>query len=112
MNVILDNLTLICYILSTLCHWLFMASRKRGLLRYAIGTACAGFIVHTVFLSVEAWRVGPLLFSEVQRAMAFFSWTVVLVYLIAEAATRIRALGSFLMPMALLVLVPGLAIPS
>jgi ABC-type uncharacterized transport system permease subunit len=30
---------------------------------------------------------------------------------IAEAATRIRALGSFLIPMAVLALVPGLAIP-
>ena len=98
MNVILDNLTLFCYILSTLFHWLLMASRKRTLLPYAVGAACVGFLVHTGYLSVEVARVGSLLFSEVQGATALFSWAVVLAYLIAEVATRIRALGSFLMP--------------
>jgi ABC-type transport system involved in cytochrome c biogenesis permease subunit len=111
MNVILDNLTLFCYILSTLFHWLFMASRKRALLLYAIGAACVGFVLHTGYLSVEASRIGPLLFSEVQGATTFFSWAVVLVYLITEAVTRIRALGSFLIPMALLALLLGLALP-
>ncbi len=111
MNVILDNLTLFCYILSTLFHWLFMASRKRTLLPYAIGAACVGFMVHTGYLVVEASRAGPLLFSEVQGATAFFSWAVVLVYLITEAVTRMRALGSFAIPMALFALVLGSAIP-
>jgi ABC-type transport system involved in cytochrome c biogenesis permease subunit len=111
MNVILDNLTLFCYILSTLFHWLFMASRKRLLLLSAIGTACVGFMLHTGYLSVEAWRLGSLLFSEVYGATAFFSWAIVLAYLITEAVTRVRALGSFLIPIALLALVLGLAIP-
>jgi ABC-type uncharacterized transport system permease subunit len=61
---------------------------------------------------LEAARVGSLLFSEAQGATAFFSWTVVLAYLIAEAATRIRALGSFLLPMALFTLLLGVAIPQ
>lgn len=112
MNVILDNLTLFCYILSTLFHWLFLASRKRTLLPYAIGAACVGFIVHTGYLSVEALRAGPLLFSEVQGATTFFSWAVVLVYLITEAVTRMRALGSFAIPIALFALVLGLAVPT
>src|SRR5918992_741505 len=104
MNVILDNLTLFCYILSTLFHWLSMASRTRALLPYAIEAACIGFVVHTGYLSVEASRVGPLLFSAAYGATAFFSWAVVLGYLITEAVTRMRALGSFLIPIALFAL--------
>jgi ABC-type uncharacterized transport system permease subunit len=111
MNVILDNLTLFCYILSTLFHWLFMASRKRPLLRGAIGAAGVGFILHTGYLSVEASRLGSLLFSGVHGATTFFSWAVVFVYFITEAVTRVRALGSFLIPIALLAMVVGLAIP-
>jgi cytochrome c-type biogenesis protein CcsB len=111
MHVILDNLTLFCYIMSTLFHWLYMASRNRTLLPYAVGAACIGFLLHTGYLSVEVSRVGSLPFAEVQGATAFFSWTVVLAYLIAELATGIRALGSFLMPIALFALLLGLAIP-
>jgi ABC-type transport system involved in cytochrome c biogenesis permease subunit len=111
MNVILDNLTLFCYILSTLFHWLALASEKRLLLRWALGAACVGFALHTAYLGVEASRAGVLLFSEVYGAVAFFSWTVILVYVIAEALTRIQALGSFLVPIALLVLLVGLALP-
>jgi cytochrome c-type biogenesis protein CcsB len=111
MTVILDNLTLFCYILSTLFHWLALASQKRLLLRWAFGAACIGFVLHTGYLSVEASQAGVLRFSEVYGASAFFSWTVLLVYVIAEALTRIRILGSFLVPIALLALVLGLALP-
>jgi ABC-type uncharacterized transport system permease subunit len=111
MIIILDNLTLFCYLLSTLFHWLFMASRKRTLLPYAIGAACVGFALHTGYLVVEASRIGLLLFSEVQGTTAFFSWTLVLVYLITQAVTRVRALGSFLLPLAILALLLGLAVP-
>jgi cytochrome c-type biogenesis protein CcsB len=111
MHVILDNLALFCYILSTLFHWLFMGFRKRTLLLWAQGAACVGFVVHTGYLSVEVARAGPLLISEVHRATAFFSWTIMLAYLVAEALTRIRALGSFLVPISLLALIMGLALP-
>ena len=63
MNVILDNLTLFCYILSTLFHWLLMAARKHTLLPYAVGAACVGFLVHTGYLSLEVSRIGSMLFS-------------------------------------------------
>jgi ABC-type uncharacterized transport system permease subunit len=111
MNVILDNLTLFCYILSALFHWLSLAARQRALLRWAVGAACLGFMLHTAYLGAEAARVGALLFSGVHGATAFFSWAVVLVYVIAEALTRIPALGSFLVPIAALTLVVGLALP-
>lgn len=112
MNVILDNLALFCYILSTLFHWLFMASRKRTLLLWAQGAAYIGFVGHTGYLGVEVARAGPLLISEMHGATVFFSWTVMFVYLIAEALTRIRALGSFLVPIALLTLLMSLALPA
>src|ERR671938_830274 len=111
MNVILDNLTLFCYILSTLFHWLFLVPRQQTLLLWAHRAACVGFVLHSGYISVEASRTGPLLFSEVHGATALFSWTVMLVYLIAEAFTRIHALGSFLVPIALLALALGLALP-
>jgi hypothetical protein len=47
----------------------------------------------------------------VQGVAAFFSWTVVLAYLIAEVAMRIPALGSFVLPIVLLAMLLGLAIP-
>ena len=55
--------------------------------------------------------LGSCCSSEVQGTTAFFSWTLVLVYLITQAVTRMRALGSFLLPLALLALLLGLAVP-
>lgn len=111
MSLVLDTLTLFCYVLSTLFHWLFLASRKRALFQGAVGAAWGGFVVHTGYLSVEAWQAGPLLFSTLPGATRFFSWTVVLVYVMAEGFTHIRALGSFLMPIGLLALLLGLVLP-
>lgn len=111
MSLVLDSLALLCYVLSTLFHWLFLASRKRVVFWGALGAACVGFAIHTWDLSMEIARAGPLLFSEFTGATRFFSWTVVLVYLIAEGFTRIRALGSFLVPIGSLALLLGLALP-
>ncbi|MBI3329780.1 MAG: cytochrome c biogenesis protein CcsA [Nitrospinae bacterium] len=111
MSLILDTLTLFCYVLSTLFHWMFLGSRKRMFFLGALGAAGVGFVIHTGYLSMEALKAGPLVFSELQGATRFFSWTVVLVYSIAEGLTRIRALGSFLVPIGLLALLLGLALP-
>jgi len=111
MSLLLDTLTLLCYVLSSLCHWLFLALRKRVLFLAAVGAACGGFAVHTGYLGREAWQAGPWLFSTLPGATRFFSWTVVLVYVIAQSCTGARALGSFLMPIALLVLLLGLVLP-
>ncbi|MBI3327472.1 MAG: cytochrome c biogenesis protein CcsA [Nitrospinae bacterium] len=111
MSLILATLTLFCYVLSTLAHWLFFSSRKRVFFRSALGVAWLGFVIHTSYLSMEGLKAGPLVFSELQGATRFFSWTVVLVYLIAEGFTRIRALGSFLLPIGLLALLLGLVLP-
>lgn len=111
MRLILDTLILFCYVLSTLCHWLFFASRKRVFFLCALATAWAGFVLHTGYLSMEALKAGPLVFSDLYGATRFFSWTVVLVYVIAEGFTRIRALGSFLVPIGLMALLLGLVFP-
>ena len=73
------------------------------------GALAAGFIAHTVALLLRwkaAYAVGydhpPL--TNFYESLIFFSWTIILLYLIMEWRTRTRILGLFVVPVAFLCL--------
>src|SRR5256885_7411372 len=47
-----------------------------------------------------------------RSAMSFFSWALVLVFLVVELRHRIHVLGSFILPLALLSLLSAAALPK
>ena len=110
MNVILDNLTLFCYILE---HVVPLAvdgfSETHAVTVRHWSCVCRVSFAYRISQRGSS-RVGPLLFSEVQGATAFFSWTLVLVYLITECHAHTCA-GVLLDPDSILALLLGLAIP-
>jgi cytochrome c-type biogenesis protein CcsB len=75
--------------------------------RLASGAIGFGFAAHTMGLAirwVESYRMGmghaPL--SNFYESLIFFSWTIVLLYVIFEWRIRHRSLGVFVVPLAFL----------
>ena len=67
----------------------------------------AGFALHTAALLLR-WKIsydlgiGHAPLSNFYESLVFFSWSILLVYLLIEWRTRTRSLGAFLMPVAFL----------
>jgi cytochrome c-type biogenesis protein CcsB len=67
----------------------------------------AGFALHTAALLLR-WKIsydlgiGHAPLSNFYESLVFFSWSILLVYLLIELRTRTRSLGAFLMPVAFL----------
>jgi cytochrome c-type biogenesis protein CcsB len=67
----------------------------------------AGFLLHTAALLLR-WKIsydlgiGHAPLSNFYESLVFFSWSILLVYLLIEFRTRTRSLGAFLMPVAFL----------
>ncbi|GFO60282.1 c-type cytochrome biogenesis protein CcsB [Geomonas silvestris] len=104
---LLFNVTTIAYLVSMLVFFAFLASRVEKLGTLGSLTALAGLVLQTGAIGLR-WResyqmgVGHAPLSNLYESVVFFSWTIVLIYLLLDLRYRYRVIGAFVMPFALL----------
>jgi cytochrome c-type biogenesis protein CcsB len=104
---LLFNLTTIAYLVSMLFFFVFLAVRLKALGLLGSGAAFFGLALHSVAIGFR-WResyllgVGHAPLSNLYESVVFFSWTIVLIYLLLDLKYRYRVIGAFVMPFALL----------
>jgi len=107
-SVILSYITFI-YFFSFLFYLLMMVMGKHALGRTATTITLTGLAGHTLGLIlrwIESYQLGighaPL--SNLYESLIFFSWAIILLYLIVEWRIRNRSIGTFVTPLAFLAL--------
>ena len=104
---LLFNLTTFAYLISMLLFFAFLASRVSTLGLLGSAVAFFGLVVQSVAIGLR-WResyvmgVGHAPLSNLYESVVFFSWTIVLIYLLLDLRYRYRVIGAFVMPFALL----------
>jgi cytochrome c-type biogenesis protein CcsB len=95
------------YLLAALLYILSMARKAPVWGRAATAAAVSGFGAQTLALLLrwrESYRIGighaPL--SNLYESLIFFSWAIIMFYLLVERRTRSRSFGAFVMPIAFL----------
>ncbi|MGQ0555967.1 MAG: cytochrome C assembly family protein [Nitrospiraceae bacterium] len=104
--------TMILYFVATMSFLAYLLRRSEALSNVSLAITAAGFISHTVALvirMVEVSSTAPPSFSD---ALSFFSWMIILVFVLVEFRHRIHVLGSFMVPLALVSLVSSAALPE
>ena len=79
---------------------MFLVKQHRWVFRYSHWLLAAGFACHTVFIALRYAALGSAPILNLQSALAFFSWCIVLAYLVFERRFKLRILGSFAAPLA------------
>ncbi|NGZ08711.1 MAG: c-type cytochrome biogenesis protein CcsB [Nitrospira sp. LK70] len=105
-------ITLVLYIVATVSFLSYSLRRSEALSNVSLGMTAAGFVSHTVALVLRiagASSSAPPSFSD---ALSFFSWMIILVFLVVEFRHRIHVLGSFMVPLALVSLISAAALPE
>jgi len=95
------------YFLATLLFLIFLISRRPLLSILSVGVTALGFAGHTAVLVGEAAASGALPVATLEQALAFVAWALVLVFLAVELRYRLHVLGSFVLPLAFLLLLPA-----
>jgi len=104
---LLFNAATIAYLLSMLLFFAFLASRVTTLGLLGSVSAFLGLAVQSVAIGLR-WResylmgVGHAPLSNLYESVVFFSWTIVLIFLLLDLRYRYRVIGAFVMPFALL----------
>ncbi len=105
----LFNIVTIGYFASMILFIIFLAVRNRTLA--VIATVCAylGFAAHTAGIGLRWYESYQLLgeagrapLSNLYESVVFFSWTILLIYLLIDLKYKQRAVGAFVVPFAFL----------
>jgi cytochrome c-type biogenesis protein CcsB len=103
-------ITKVCYVLSAGLYLVFLFTRVRHLNRAALAVLIIGAVAHPVGM---AWRMviaGHPPLTNLFETINFFTWVIVMIYLVTEFKYRLDILGSFIMPLVCLILL--VAAPS
>ncbi len=108
-NAQLFVLAIFIYLFSSILYFVNFINRNKLTARIAVWSAFAGLICHTLALilrTAASYRmgIGQPPFTNLYSSMVFFSWSIVLIYLIFEKKYNYQALGVFIMPIAFLIL--------
>jgi len=111
------NVSMVIYFISFLGYLVLTASRKKTLGTLSTSLLTIGFILHSgglCFRWIETHRTGygyiPL--SNMYESLIFFSWTIVLVYLLLEFKYQQKIIGVFVTPFAFLAIAFTSIIPG
>jgi len=92
------QIAMLFYLVSFLFYLIATVSKRAFAGKMAFWTILVGFLIHLAGLLVR-WResyltgYGYLPLANMYESLVFFSWTIVLIYLIADIRYRQRALG-------------------
>jgi cytochrome c-type biogenesis protein CcsB len=102
----LFNITMILYMVSTCIFFAFLASRNKAVGLAGTYAALFGFLVQTAAIGLR-WKEsydqghGHAPLSNLFESVVFFSWTIILIYLLIDFKYKYRAVGFFVVPFAL-----------
>ncbi|TAJ22674.1 MAG: c-type cytochrome biogenesis protein CcsB [Nitrospirae bacterium] len=104
--------TMVLYLVGTAFFLAYLLRRSEALSKVSLIVTGIGFLAHTIALLTKMMGADHAPLTSVHEAMSFFSWALVLVFLIVEVRHRIPVLGSFILPLALISLISAAALPK
>jgi len=111
MNVVFFEITLLLYFLSTTLFLIQLSGWWEKGAQASFAVAGAGFLCHTLALVSRMVEAGHIPLTSMHEALSFFSWALVLVFLVIELRYQVHILGSFILPLAFISLISSAAFP-
>ena len=110
-NIFFFKAALGIYFLGMVSFLYFLVNRNAKPPRLSFALTGLGFLIHTVALIVRTAEATYIPITNLHEAMAFFSWALVLAFLLIEYKYRIYVLGSFVLPVTFISLISSATLP-
>jgi cytochrome c-type biogenesis protein CcsB len=104
--------TMALYFAAAVCFLAYLLRPSEVLSNVSLGMTATGFASHTIALGARMSGATEVSLPGFQEALSFFSWVLILVFLVVEFRHRLHVLGSFILPLALVSLVSAAALPE
>ncbi|NKB81610.1 MAG: c-type cytochrome biogenesis protein CcsB [Nitrospirales bacterium] len=111
MTVLFFRFTLVLYFTGILLSLGYLLRRSEILSKSALAVAGLGFLCHSFALAAQILGSDHVPLVSFHKAMSFFSWSLVLVFLVVATRQGLHILGTFILPLAFLALVSAAVFP-
>jgi len=112
LHLILFWATSAAYLLGTVANFIFIGTLRRRALTAATHSLSVGFGLHTVAILVRFFEMGHTPAVNRYDSLSLFAWVVVGAFLLMRAKFEIKALGAFLSPLALILVLAASVLPK
>jgi cytochrome c-type biogenesis protein CcsB len=112
MNALLFNSTLVIYAAATVFYLSYLVKPKETLGRVGHWLITIGFLVHCGFTLNRYLEAGHTPITNLHESLSFFSLSVVGIFILLKSRYKVFILGSFVTPLALLILATSAAFSS
>jgi cytochrome c-type biogenesis protein CcsB len=100
------------YLFGTLAYLAYVFSLKGVLSKIAAAIVSFGFASHTLAILTRYFEAGYTPVTNLYESLSFFAWMIIGLLLMANLKYKVQVLGSFLTPMALILMLFALALPK
>jgi cytochrome c-type biogenesis protein CcsB len=112
MAAVLFMVTMALYFAAATSFLAYVLRPSETLSNASLAMTATGFASHTIALGARMSGATEVSLPGFQEALSFFSWVLILVFLVVEFRHRLHVLGSFILPLALVSLVSAAALPE
>ncbi|MFQ5508613.1 MAG: inner membrane protein YpjD [Leptospirillia bacterium] len=102
MNVLLFELAMTAYLVVAVLFAVYLAGRREMLTRACLTGTVIGFLFHTAAIGSQWFHTGGFPVTNAYESASFFSWMLVLVFLLFDIRHKTHVLGAFVVPIAFL----------
>ncbi len=112
MSMVLSRFSLFLILLATGGFIVYILRQRKSGFVWSYRILVAGFVVLTLHLFREYWILGTMPVLTLKSALCFFAWIIIGVYLVFQLRFRLMILGSFVSPLAAILMILSSAMPG
>ena len=112
MNILFFKLASFLYLFGTLAYLAYILFLKEALSKIAATFVFIGFASHTLAILTRYAEAGHTPVTDLYESLSFFAWMIIGILLIVNLKYKVKVLGSFLTPIALILMVFAFALPK
>lgn len=112
MSELLFGTALVLILLATAGFIIYIVRQEKIAFTWAYRILLLGFIFHTVFLCYAYYHLGTAPVISFKSALSFFAWCITGVYLLFQLRFGLMVLGSFVAPLAAVMMIISVAVPG
>lgn len=100
------------YCVGSVGYFIFLVRNGQNVHRAALSALVCGMLCHGTAIGLRSMSVGHLAVTSISEALSFFSWLLVVAYILIQNRLRLRILGAFVAPLAAAFMFGSAILPS
>jgi cytochrome c-type biogenesis protein CcsB len=112
MNVYFFKFASFLYLLGTLAYLAYIIFLKETLSKLAVTIISVGFASHTLAILTRYVEAGHTPVTNLHESLSFFAWMIIGILLMVHLKYKVKVLGSFLAPVALILMLFAFTLPK